>query len=82
MGDNGGDHRVSFGRSARPAAERQRRYRQRQKLGLRVVNIELGEADIARLIDVGLLQESDGIDGHAVSNAVERLVEALGDANE
>lgn len=63
----------------RTRAERQRRYRQRQKFGLRVFPVVLGDADIARLIDTGLLREDEGINGHAVCSAVERLVEGLGE---
>ena len=68
---------MSFDRSPKPAAERQRRYRQRQKLGLRVVSVELGEADIERLINAGLLKESDSLDGQNIASAIAHLVGLL-----
>ena len=58
-------------------AERQRRYRQRQKCGRRVFNVELDYRDIERLIDAGLLKEHQGLDGQSIATAISGLVEAL-----
>ncbi len=60
------------------AAERQHRYRQRQKLGLRMFSVELDDDDIARLIDNGWLEEPEGLNCDCVANAIENLVESLG----
>lgn len=60
-------------------AERQRCYRQHQKLGLLVIPVELGETDIEQLVDSGLLTECASLDSHCIGPAVERLVEALGE---
>ena len=51
----------------RTRAERQRRYRQRQKRGLRVFCIELNDADIERLIDAGWLEEREGLDDSCIA---------------
>lgn len=69
-------------RTPSASAARQSRYRQRQKLGLRVVAVELGESDIERLVDSGLLNECASLDSNCVARAVERLVEALGEPYE
>ena len=61
----------------RTRAERQRRYRQRQKLGLRVFCIELNDADIERLIDAGLLKECDALDDQNIASALVALVKSL-----
>lgn len=65
--------------SSRPltGAERQRRYRQRQKFGLRVFPVILDDADLERLIDNGWLDEREGLDGDRVAGAIESLVESL-----
>ena len=59
------------------AAKRQRRYRQRQKFGLRVFPVVLDDADLARLIDNGWLDEREGLDSNCVASAIESLVESL-----
>ena len=61
----------------RTCAERQRRYRQRQKRGLRVFCIELNDADIERLIGAGWLEEREGLDGSCIATAISSLVESL-----
>ena len=61
----------------RTRAERQRRYRQRQKLGRRVFNVELDDRDIERLIDAGLLKEHQGLDDQSIATAISGLVESL-----
>lgn len=58
-------------------AERQRRYRQRQKFGLRVFNVVLDDADLERLIDNGWLEEREGLDCDCVAGAIEGLVGSL-----
>ena len=58
-------------------AERQRRYRQRQKCGRRVVCVELDDKDIDRLIDADLLKEHQGLDGQSIATAISSLVESL-----
>jgi hypothetical protein len=64
------------------SAERQRRYRQRQRRGSRVFNIELVDADIEKLVDSGLLDERQSFDSLCIARAVERLVEGLGETYE
>lgn len=64
----------------RTRTERQHRYRQRQKRGLRVFCIELNDADIERLIDAGWLEEREGLDGSCIASAISCLVESLGGA--
>ena len=61
----------------RTRAERQRRYRQRQKCGRRVVCVELDDKDIDRLIDADLLKEHQGLDGQSIATAISSLVESL-----
>ncbi len=61
----------------RTRAERQRRYRQRQKLGRRVFNVELDDGDIERLIVTGWLKEHQGLDGQSIATAISSLVESL-----
>ncbi len=56
------------------AAERQRRYRQRQKLGLRIFCVEVDDQGIARLIDAGLLNENEAFSDENISDAISRLV--------
>lgn len=58
-------------------AERQRRYRQRQKYGLRVFPVVLDDADLERLIDTGWLDEREGLDCDCVVGAIEGLVGSL-----
>ena len=59
------------------SAERQRRYRQRQRRGALVIPVELDEVSIERLIDSGLLQESKSRDTNCVASAIEGLIESL-----
>ncbi len=56
------------------AAERQRRYRQRQKLGLRIFCVEVDDQGIARLIDAGLLNENEAFSDENIAGAIARLV--------
>ncbi len=56
------------------AAERQRRYRQRQKLGLRIFCVEVDDQGIARLIDAGLLNENEAFNDENIAGAIARLV--------
>ena len=58
-------------------AERQRRYRQRQYLGLRVISVELDDGDIVRLLDAGFLTERDEYGVQGIARAILRLVESL-----
>ena len=58
-------------------AERQRLYRQRQRLGLRVFCIELNDADIERLIATGWLEEREGLDDLCIATAIADLVGSL-----
>ena len=64
----------------RTRAERQRRYRERQKLCRRVFCIELDDRDIECLIDTGWLEEREGLDGQSVATAISGLVESLDEA--
>ncbi len=54
-------------------AERQRRYRQRQKLGLRVIPVELDDENIEYLIDAGLLNENEAFNDANIAVAIARL---------
>lgn len=54
-------------------AERQRRYRQRQKLGRRIIPVELGDDHIEYLIDVGLLNENEAFNDANIAGAIARL---------
>ena len=55
-------------------AERQRRYRQRQKLGLRVIPVELDDENIEYLIDAGLLNENEAFNDANIAVAIARLL--------
>lgn len=58
-----------------PAAERQRRYRARQRSGRRVVEVEIDGFDVlATLIDRRLLSEEEARDDAKVSRALSRIV--------
>ncbi len=58
-------------------AERQRRYRQRQYLGRRVISVEPDDGDIERLLDAGFLTERDEYGVQGIARAILRLVESL-----
>jgi hypothetical protein len=58
----------------RTAAERQRDYRARRKLGRRVIRLEV---DIDQLVAVGLLQQWDDADDRAVKAALQKALRAL-----
>ncbi len=58
-------------------AERQRLYRQRQRLGRRVFCVELDDKDIERLIGAGLLKECQGLDDLCIATAIADLVGSL-----
>jgi hypothetical protein len=53
-----------------PAAERMRRYRQRRREGVRVLSVELVEADIDQLVARNLLKEEERDDHFAILMAL------------
>ncbi len=58
-------------------AERQRRWRERQKLGRRVIAVELEDSDIERLVDRGLLTFDEARNDKNIAGAIARLVGPL-----
>ena len=77
MAEPASDLKTEADRRPLTAAERQRRYRQRQKVGLRMFSVELDDNDIERLIDAGWLEEREGLDSDCIASAIESLVESL-----
>ena len=61
----------------RTRAERQRRYRQRQKRGLRVVSVEVDDRSIELLIQTGLLSWREGLSNQSIAAAISHLVKSL-----
>ena len=61
----------------RTRAERQRRYRQRQKRGLRVVSVEVDDRSIELLIQTGLLSWRECLIDQCIASAISNLVESL-----
>lgn len=57
------------------AAERKRRYRERQACGLRCYPVEVSDAQIGRLITCGFLSPRDASQPDEVREAIERLIE-------
>ncbi len=64
----------------RTRAERQRRYRQRQKCGRRVVCVEVDDRGIELLIEASLLSEREGLSNQCIASAISNLVESLDSA--
>jgi hypothetical protein len=59
------------------AAVRARRLRQRQRLGLRVVGVEIDEwRTIDALISRGVLTEAEGLDPGAVARGLGKVIDA------
>lgn len=54
------------------AAERQRRYRQRQRDGVQVVPVEVDHALVQKLIDSGWVSEAEAVDPERLADAVAR----------
>ena len=67
-------------RRALTAAERQRRYRQRQKCGRRVVCVEVDDRGIELLIEAGCLSEREGDTNQRIASAISNLIESLDSA--
>ncbi len=61
----------------RTRAERQRRYRQRQKRGLRVVSVEVDDRSIELLIQTGLLSWRECLIDQSIAAAISHLVKSL-----
>ena len=62
------------------AACRQRRYRQRQKLGRYVIPVEVDDADIECLMDAGLLKDREARDRNGIAGAIRSFVKSLAEA--
>ena len=63
-----------------PGAIRQQRFRQRQKLGVRIISVEQDDGDIERLIDAGKLKEWEALDSRCIASAIRSVVKSLGGA--
>jgi hypothetical protein len=62
---------------ARAASERQRRYRDRRRRGVRCYGgIELSDVDLAALIDCGVITELDALDVAKVGKVASQLLSA------
>ena len=59
-------------------ADRQRRYRKRQKDGVQVVPLPVGYTLIDRLIDEGLLSPDDALDPGKLAEAILKTVTRYG----
>jgi hypothetical protein len=65
------------------AAERQRRYRQRRKIGARVYRLTLEDASLeAMLAELGFINEGDGDDHAQVEHALKQFIEFLASCEE
>ena len=60
------------------SAERQRRHRERRRAGLRVVQVEVNQEAIARLIALGWLSEVEARDRKCVQAALGDLIDCYG----
>ena len=60
-----------------PNAERQRRYRDRARRGLKPVLIDVGPGLIERLIDAGRLAEAEALNHKSISAAIERFLDDI-----
>ncbi len=60
------------------AAERQRRHRERRAAGVRVVQVEVNQEAIARLIALGWLSEVEAQDRGCVTTALENMIDCYG----
>ncbi len=60
------------------AAERQRRHRERRAAGVRVVQVEVNQEAIARLIALGWLSEVEAQDRSRVTTALENMIDCYG----
>ena len=54
--------------------ERQRRYRQRKRDGIRIISVELGKAEIDALIDRGGLSAGKVDDPTEIGRAIHELI--------
>ena len=61
-------------------AERQQRFRQRQKLGRHVIPVDMDNSDIECLIDAGLLNEREARDRNCIAGAIRSVVKSLAEA--
>jgi len=69
--------KVLANRCPSPGAIRQQRFRQRQKLGVRVISVEQDDGDIERLIDAGKLKECEALDSRCIAGAIRSVVKSL-----
>ncbi len=60
------------------SAERQRRHRERRRAGLRVVQVEVNQEAITRLIALGWLSEVEAQDRSRVTTALENMIDCYG----
>ncbi len=63
-------------RSPSPTAARMRRYRRRQRDGVRVVPVEVDHALIKKLIDDGWINEAETVNLESLANAVAKAAAA------
>ena len=62
------------GRTISTSADRQRRYRQRQRTSTRIVPLEFGEAEAEALIDGGWLRAEDSDDPTSIATAIKKAL--------
>ncbi len=60
------------------AAKRQRRHRARKCVGVRVLQVEVSDEAIARLIALGWLSEVEAQDRSRVTTALENMIDCYG----
>jgi hypothetical protein len=60
----------------RRRAERQKAWRDRQRRGIRSYPVQLRDADVAEMIDRGVIGEIDALDPEMVARTIERLAKA------
>ncbi len=63
-------------RSPIPAAARMRKYRRRQRDGVRVVPVEVDHALIEKLIDGGWINEAEAVNLESLADAVAKAAAA------
>lgn len=78
--DDWGTGMSENGKAPTSAAERNRRYRNRQRRGQRIVRVQIGPAEIEALVSKGFLGSNDREDTIAIEFGMSALIDqALGD---
>ena len=72
------DHTSGPAKGPMSPAERMRRHRERRRAGLRVVQVEVNQEAIARLIALGWLSEVEAQDRSRVITALENIIDCYG----